>query len=311
MKKKLIGIGIAAILLTACSAQKDCPAAHTGDFWTEDNLDAAISWTDFERIYQISYSDKAGELNEICYEKAAGNQLYMLVVNGGFVPAPDILTAWDGMPYILAEDLGLLGITAEISDGETGMMVSMECRGDTLVLKRNRPATKNGIELEDGFSALGAIEEKVYVPLCFTAEQFGGAAKYIEDFRKEICKDDSEYGLTVSFVVIEMPTEREKLFSAEDGLQKAKELSAEEYRQVAEHLEECGRDFSEDYPNYDPSAIYDTGETLGRYTIYELEGFESLPIFFNQYTGELYGVQPWDPMLTIDKSFPDISKLYQ
>lgn len=309
MGKRHIMIGMAAaVLLAACAAQEESPDSSRGG----DNLGASISWTDFDGVYQISLLDKEGGQEELYYEKAAGNQLYMLVVNGSFAAATDILTGWDGTPYISAEDLGILGIAAEPAGSETGKAVSLECHGDTLVLKKNRPAEKNGMELEDGFSAVGWIEEKAYVPICFVAEQFGGTAQYIKDFRKEICNDDGEYGLAVSFIVIEMPTtQQERAFTQEEGLRKARELSAEEYRQVTEYLEECERVFSEDDPDYDPSAIRDTGKTLGRYDIYELEGFETLPVFFNRYTGEIYGVQPWDPMLSINRSFPDISKIYQ
>lgn len=44
--------------------------------------------------------------------------------------------------------------------------------------------------------------------------------------------------------------------------------------------------------------------------MYRLEGFEEFPIFFNKYTGAVYGENPWTQMMTIAYGFPDLSKLY-
>ena len=47
---------------------------------------------------------------------------------------------------------------------------------------------------------------------------------------------------------------------------------------------------------------------MGRYDIYKWKGFEELPVFFNRYTGEVYGSNPYTGLISILEGFSDISK---
>lgn len=98
-------------------------------------------------------------------------------------------------------------------------------------------------------------------------------------------------------------------YTPQSGLEEIKKMSLVEYKQIIDLLEERNQTFTKDNPDYDPLSVCYSGETLGRYYVYRLEGFEEFPIFFNKYTGAVYGENPWTQMMTIAYGFPDLSKL--
>ena len=51
------------------------------------------------------------------------------------------------------------------------------------------------------------------------------------------------------------------------------------------------------------------GYDLDRYYIFELEGYETLPILFNKYTGELYSHKAGRSFIIIDEGFMNINWL--
>ncbi|MCI1960176.1 MAG: hypothetical protein LKJ25_11210 [Clostridia bacterium] len=112
-------------------------------------------------------------------------------------------------------------------------------------------------------------------------------------------------------IVVEMPSEHEKVYTVEEGLSTIKKMSVEEYNQIVELLKNRNGCFDEEYPVYNPLSIKYTGYNIGRFYVYELEGYEKLPIFFNKYTGEVYSNMSALPFVCIDKGFANLSWLYQ
>ena len=105
-----------------------------------------------------------------------------------------------------------------------------------------------------------------------------------------------------------MPSEYYKIYTKEQGLSSIVQLSQKEYSQINDFLNSCGREFGSQ--NYDPCDIKYVN-SIGRYYIYELDGFNGYPILFNKYTGEIYGNNTGRPPVFISKGFPNISFMYQ
>lgn len=304
--KRILSVCLLAVLLAGCAAQEGGTAQET-PYWEENKFDVGIYTGEFVGSYQEEYLNK--EMGQYVgkHEKCAGDTAWLLAVNGGFVPTADIYTVRGETPYVPLESLEPMGIAAESGRDEYGIFALLHRGEDTLRLTARWRAEKNGEEFKTEDFLLEEMNGKMYVPLCFVTEQFGGTVQMIKDFRKEICGDDSEYEMKVGIIAVEMPGEEQAVFMPEDGINKIQELSAEEYRQSAELMETRGEPFE----NFDPMTIRYKGENLGRYYVYELEGFEFLPIFFNRYTGEIYGAQPGLPIVSIKNYFPNISWLLQ
>jgi hypothetical protein len=50
---------------------------------------------------------------------------------------------------------------------------------------------------------------------------------------------------------------------------------------------------------------------MGRYYVYQLQGFQNCPIFYNKYTGEISMHHAGLPGVYVEKGFMNISWLYQ
>lgn len=298
--KKIFGVCILAALLAGCAVQED--GAVKKPRWEENKFGVEIYEGRFDDSYEAWYlEDETGGVTERVLERAAGDAAYLLVVDGGFVPAPDIYTI-DGMPYVPLESLEPMGIAAECGGKGDGYFVRLQRGKDTLLLLDPYRAEKNGEKIETEYSIVESEYGEMYVHICFVAEQFGGTAQFIQDFKKEICGDEKEYGLRVGMAVVEMPEEGQPLFTVEEGLAEVQKASLEQFNRMDELWKKTGKVFW----RYDPMAVHYTGEDLGRYSVYKLEGFEKRPIFFNRYTGEIYGVQPrLQSILIIHKRFPN------
>ncbi len=309
--KKILCFGIfLAAMLAGCIAPDENTTVQTKYPWNENNFTIGISETEFEGVYGINYLDEDTQQYETFYEKSPAGQIFLLAVNGGYLPVPDILATPKGNIYVPMEYLEPIGITAETIKNEDGTKILLKYGKDTLLLAKNRAPEKNGEAVEIKFPAVEMLDEKIYVPVCFVAEQFGGTVDDIDDFSKEFCNESSRILPKISLIGIEMPMEQIDGFSIEEGLQTVVESSVVEYEGLLTLLEERGESFTERHPDYDPGAICYSGKKLGRYYIYQLEGFEDFPIFFNRYTGEIYGVQPWDEMFSVARCFPNIRKIY-
>lgn len=309
--KKIVYFSIfLATILAGCAASDQNTTAQASYPWNENLFEIGITRTEFEGVYGMSYLDENTRQYETFYEKLPTGQIFLPVVNGGYLPVSDILTTPEGIIYVPVEQLESIGITTETILEEDGTKFLLKYGKDTLLLAKNHMPQKNGEAVEIEFPAIEMLGERVYVPICFVAEQFGGAVDAIDDFSKELCGESSGIAPKISLIGIEMPTEQTDRFSAEEGLQSVIESSVAEYKDLLVLLEERGATFTQSDPDYDPGAIRYSGKNFGRYYIYRLEGFEAFPIFFNQYTGEIYGVQPWDSLFSIAQGFPDISKIY-
>lgn len=310
MKKILCFSIFLAAMLAGCAASDKNTTAQTRYPWNENNFTIGISQTEFEGVFGINYLDEDAQQYETFYEKSPTGQIFLLTVNGGYLPVPDIMATSKGNLYVPLEHLEPIGITAETIKNEDGTKILLKYGKDTLLLAKNRTPEKNGEAVEIKFPAVEMLGEKIYVPVCFVAEQFGGTVDNIDDFSKEFCNESMRISLKISLIGIEMPMEQIDSFSIEEGLQAVIESSITEYEGLLTLLEERGESFTESDPDYDPRAVCYSGKKFGRYYIYKLSGFEDFPIFFNCYTGEIYGVQPWDIMFSVTQCFPNIRKLY-
>lgn len=264
--------------------------------WKENNLCVSVDDTDFEGVYSVDYLNDSSGLYECTYDKTIADNAYLLLINGGFLHNPDILLSENGVLYISVDNLKLLDIKAIIDEAKG--MISLYYNDDLLVLEKG--------------CNIVAINEKVYVPMRAVVEQFGGEVEYINDYKKNICNEEREYKFRIHLISIEMPDNQSGVesYTPQNGLEKIKKMSLVEYKQIIDLLEERNQTFTKDNPDYNPLSVCYSGETLGRYYVYRLEGFEELPIFFNKYTGVVYGENPWTPMMSIAYGFPDLSKLY-
>ncbi len=305
--KRFLGICMAVLLLAGCAVQEDSAAADE-PYWEENKFDVEIYTGKFDGTYEERHlGNQTGEYGrELAMERAAGDMAYLLAVDGGFVPMPDLYIDGD-IPYAPLESLETMGITAEyVRNEHHGYHMLLRRGEDTLRLTYLYRAEKDGKELETAFQLLKDGYGETYIPICFVAEQFGGTARFVKDFKKEICNDEKEYGLRVGMVVVEMQAEEQAVLTFEEGLAEAQKASLEEFNRMEEIRKKTGKVFW----RYDPMAVHYTGENLGRYYVYELERFEDLPIFVNRYTGEIYGVQPeWQGILSIKKRFPNIRRV--
>lgn len=307
--KKVFCISISlAAALAGCTALDKNAIGQASLSWREDGFTVGISQTEFEGVYGISYLDEDTGQEGMFYEKTAAERIFLLVVNGGYLPTPDILATPKGLIYVPLEALGSIGITAGTIQSDGGTKYLLEYGEDTLLLAKDRAPEKNGRAVEIASPAVEALDEKIYVPICFVVEQFGGTVDDIDDFSKEFCK--GRISQKISMVGIEMPTGQKEGFSVAEGRQAVIASSIAEHEGLLALLEERGEVFTESDPDYDPRAIRYSGKAFGRYYIYHLEGFEAFPIFFNRYTGEIYGVQPWDIMFSVAQCFPNIRKIY-
>lgn len=285
-----------ALFIGCFSVQREALAAPYELKWKENNLCISVDHTDFKGMYSVDYLNPNSGDYECVYDETICNSVYLLMMNGGFFPNPDILLKENGTIYISTKDLDLVGIKMIIDDVEE--TISLYYGSSVLTFERN--------------SDLVAINEKFYVPMRLVVEKFGGEIEYIHDYKKTICNKDQGNEFGINMISVEMIDEQQNLksYTPQEGLEKVKKMSLIEYEQIISLLEERNQTFTKDSQNYDPLSVYYTGENFGRYYIYKLEGFEKFPVFFNKYTGEIYGENPWSPIMTIECCFPDLSKIY-
>ncbi len=113
----------------------------------------------------------------------------------------------------------------------------------------------------------------------------------------------------INIISISMDENKQETYSIQEAESIIKKVSLEKYDQIVKGLKE--RDII-DYENeniYDTSAIRYTGYDLDRYYVFELKGYESLPILFNKYTGELYSHKAGHSFMIIDEGFININWL--
>ena len=259
--------------------------------WVENNMNIHMRNTDFQEYYEVDYLNvEQGQMESDFFHSINGD-IYLLMIDGGFVPYPDLLLCENGtvhVPFDVIETPLQLTLQPQEENGEVTVK-------------------KEDLELYLHYSNLEVTEinGRVYVPLRYLAEAFGCEVGYISDYRKEICGDEEkEMQPQIRIITVETPKVREKIYTKEEAMDILQALSEEEYRQIKEGMEESKQTFAE----YEPKAIFDSGKKMGRYDIYKWKGFEELPVFFNRYTGEVYGSNPYTGLISILEGFSDISK---
>lgn len=308
MKKwQFLNLGV----LIGCLCLPNTAMAATGEaMWKENNLCVSVSRTDFKETYSVEYLNTDTGIYDCTYEDTVCNSAYLLMINGGFVPNPKILIKENGTVYVPVASLEMLGVDTIIDNINRTITLS---HNDTILIfhRDSDRAEINGKNrmVKDNVQE---INEEIYVPIRFVAEQFGGKVEYVHDYKKTICDRTQADKLRISLISVEMVNQQDvtACYEPQDKLEEIKTLSLAEHEQISDLLETRKQGFTEENPDYNPLAICYTGETFGRYYVYKIKGFESLPIFVNQYTGEIYSENPWTPIMAIGKGFPDLSKIY-
>lgn len=259
--------------------------------WFPNHADIHMRGTDFQNYYEIDYLNAEQGKSESDYVYSIDDGIYLLMIDGGFVPFSDMLLCEDGSVHVPLDVLEQpLGIES-LQEDEFGKVLLW----------------KDEIELELNSSKLEMtkMDGKLYVPLRYVAEAFGCDVGYVSDYRMEFCEDTVQGFLPkIRIITVETQKNNEKGYTHEEGLLVLQKLSKEEHAQAVSRMAVSGQE----YEDYDPMAVYYTEKDLGRYYIYQLKGFEELPIFFNKYTGDVYGSNPYTGLISITEGFSDISK---
>lgn len=279
--------------------------------WYENQAEVTISRTAFDDYYGISFLNRETNAYESQYEKLSDHKIDLLMINGGFLPDAHPVYK-DGIMYVALEEIAEpLGITYERKDtGEGLLKISMDEQVLFVQSRNGTEATLNG----KAMTMPQEIEflDKTYIPFRFLIEAFGGSVQYISDFERDYCHQEEPDDEKIRMTVVEMPAMERWDYSIADGLEEITALSLDKHAQIVRLVEEeRGQTFGVDtMPDYDPLDIAYAGKNLGRFYVYELSPFKSLPIFFNRYTGEVYSIKPGTPFFIMDSKFPNLNSLY-
>ncbi len=99
--------------------------------------------------------------------------------------------------------------------------------------------------------------------------------------------------------------EQSPKYVSKDGMEKIIDVSVQYRQDLIAAREEANQKIEEKF-YYDASAVTYTGKKLGRFYVYELKEFENFPIYFNEYTGEIYSEAVGLPLVGLDKHFINI-----
>lgn len=264
--------------------------------WTVNNPDIAIFSPDVQGdgVYHVEYNDVAAELVP---EK---DNIRLLMLNGGFVSDPQIVVENDRTLVPVRIISEVLGAKVDWDDATKTATIT---DGDNVIILRinNVQAIVNGkYELLDTPPKI--IDSKTYIPFRFIAEALEAEVEYVPNLLGRS---------NVSAVVIEKVRAGADTITPAQGLELAKKASAQTYETLLAYYKETERTFDEVNKDYDSQAITYTGESIGRYYVYSLKGFESFKILVNKYTGAIYCEQPGLPVLSIGEGFVNIPWLYQ
>lgn len=229
------------------------------------------------------------------------------MINGGFVPEPDTVLQ-NGIIYAPLEKIAEpLGITYDLTRRE-GKYLTLQKGDTTLVFPRYNESTVLLNSHEMAASYYLCDYDHLYVPLRFVVETFGGKVQYVDDYEKSFCNEDnSEFPnrVKVNVIAIEMPDGTKPQYVSKDGMEKIIDVSVQYRQDLIAAREEANQKIEEKF-YYDASAVTYTGKKLGRFYVYELKEFENFPIYFNEYTGEIYSEAVGLPLVGLDKHFINI-----
>ena len=241
----------------------------------------------------------------------------LLMIDGGFAPNPDVIieNSRTLVPIRLVSEI----LGAEVNWSEKDKLVTIKEGGIEIKLSiGSNTALVNGSDITlDSPAAI--FNASTYVPLRFIADSFEADVGYIPQltYGLDYTGENAEYWIRarekVSLVVIEKGNKTDRIFSVEEGLAAVREASVQEYEGILGYLKVDGdRNISESgRGDYDSQAVTYAGYDIGRYYVYTLEKFEEHPVFFNKYTGEIFGESTGLPFVFWNTGFPRISFMYQ
>ena len=268
---------------------------------------ADIYQTELSDFYEISFENPDTGISERTFERDVKNGIRLLMINGGFVPEPDTVLQ-NGIIYAPLEKIAEpLGITYDLTRRE-GKYLTLQKGDTTLVFPRYNESTVLLNSHEMAASYYLCDYDHLYVPLRFVVETFGGKVQYVDDYEKTFCNEDnSEFPnrVKVNVIAIEMPDGTKPQYVSKDGMEKIIDVSVQYRQDLIAAREEANQKIEEKF-YYDASAVTYTGKKLGRFYVYELKEFENFPIYFNEYTGEIYSEAVGLPLVGLDKHFINI-----
>ena len=294
MTKMNVKKTVLVILSVVCIAFSSATTMAADLSWQENKADISIYKTAFSDLYDISFLNETTNQEESTFEGDVKNGIRIVMVNGGFVPDAKTLLK-DGIVYIpLSKFAEIFDFDVKYDSYSFEMTIQ---NSNTNIVIPNIENIKAYINGKECFmpSKVEKVGNEFYVPLRFTAEAFGGAVEYIENYMSFMDKDTYIDLPDIHVISVEFCDQVETTYTINDGLEEIILLSLEKYNQI------------ENKSDYDPENIFYIGKNIGRYYIYKLKDFETLPIFFNKYTGEIYSEKSGLPFLLIDKGFPNIN----
>ena len=269
------------VINTNANAQAAAPTLN----WEESNPSIDIySKMQTNDKYEIYYNNIPAEQVKI------SEVVHLLMINGGYVPNPEIIIQ-NGRTMapvrVISEVLG-----AKVEWDSTNKTVAVTSADQKIILTiGNNLAVVNGKENTLDSPAF-INNSKTYVPLRFLSSALGFDVQYIPDItfgQSVLTPFYVFFAKQISIVSIEKVSKDVKIFTTDEGLAAVKKLSALTYK--------------DGYRDNDMQDITYSKTNLGRYYVYILKGYESCPIFFNMYTGDIFSSQQSVPMFSIHKGF--------
>ena len=300
--KKLISIVASAVM---CLVSINSVYA----FEASDDPSISICKTEFNDLYEIEYPKVEKDKINSSYEKDVKNGIRLIMFNGSFVKDPGTVIQDETVYISLQKFAYMTGAEVAINRGQS-VSININYNGQTLFVKSysNTDAVLNdkSISMPRRFEM---VLDDYYIPLRFICEVFGGEVNYYADYIYNFQHDVRDDVPSINIIAISMDQDRRVAYSIQEAENIIKIASLEKYDQIIEGLKERN---IPDYKNksiYDPNAIRYTGYDLDRYYVFELKGYESLPILFNKYTGELYSHKAGRSFIIIDEGFININWL--
>ena len=282
----------------AGTAVTDATTGNIQNIWSENDMSVAIYDPRVydDGTYHVEYHNNEAEL------VPKDEPIRLLMINGGFVPYPDIKVVNNRTLVPLRVVSELLGADVDWDDKRKTIDITEEGTEISITVNSAEASINGHIKTLDVPPVI--LEGKTYVPMRFIAEALSADVGYVSSI-------DGDSSQKISVVTIEKTDGEAKVYSIDDGLVKVKEASAEEYKALLDFLKQSNRTFDSFDKDYDSQDIVYTNQIYGRYYVYRLEAFPQSNIYFNKYTGEIYSECDGLPFLFISKGFINIGWSYQ
>ena len=229
--------------------------------------------------------------------------------NGSFVKDPCTVIKDEAVYISLQKFVDMTGAYVTITRGDF-ISININYKGQELLVEsyNSTDAVLNGKRISMPRRFETAFED-YYIPLRFICEVFGGEVNYYADYIYNFQHDDRDDVPQINIIVISLGENKNETYSIQEAESIIKKASLEKYDQIVKGFKERNIINYKNEAIYDPSAIKYTGYDLDRYYVFELEGYESLPILFNKYTGDLYSHKAGRSFIIIDEGFININWL--